>query len=85
MRGKVKMIFEDQTEYFSFEKAQGLLCVRAGMNRHSSIKKKGWELPEDSPYEFKDNGLIKRANTKNSKKQSEPSGDTKGDKTSAEA
>ncbi|GAH10023.1 unnamed protein product, partial [marine sediment metagenome] len=85
MRGKVALVFEGKTEYFSFEKAQGLLCVRKEMNRHSTIKKKGWELPEDSPYEFKDNGLIKRRDTKNSKKQTKFSGDTKGDQSPTEA
>ena len=85
MKGKVKLVFEEQAEYFSFEKAQGLIRVRREMNRHSTIKKKGWELPEDSPYEFKDNGLIKRANTKHSKKQTELPGDSKGDKASTEA
>lgn len=85
MKGKVKLVFGEQAEYFSFEKAQGLLYVRKEMNRHSVIKKKGWELPEDSPYEFKDNGLIKRGNTKNSKKQTELPGDREGNTPSTEA
>jgi len=80
MKGKVKLVFGDEAKLFSFEVAQGLLYVRKEMNRGSTIKKKGWELPEDSPYEFKNNGLIKRANTKNSKKQAESTEHTEGDK-----
>ena len=82
MKGKVKLVFCDETKLFSFETAQSRRCVRKEMNRHSTVKKKGWELPEDSPYEFKDNGLIRRANTKNSKKPAESKGDSEGDKTS---
>jgi len=80
MEGKVKLVFGNETKLFSFVTAQSLLYVRKEMNRGSTIKIKGWELPEDSPYEFKNNGLIKRANTKNSKKQTEPAEHTKGDK-----
>jgi len=42
-------------------KAQSLLQIQKEM------KLKGWQLPQNSPYEFKDNALIKRADTKNSK------------------
>lgn len=41
------------------EHAQSLLYIQKQM------KLKGWELPSSSPYEFKDNALIKRADTKN--------------------
>ena len=85
MKGKVKLVFGDESKCFPFEMAQGLLQIRKEMNRSMTIKKPGWELPDDSPYEFKDNGLIKRANTKKGKRASEPEGNTEGDRTPAEA
>ena len=80
MKGKVKLVCGEQSECFSFSVAQSLLYIRKEMNRVSIIKKPGWELPEDSPYEFKDNGLIKRTNTGNSKKSAKSDGDTTRDK-----
>ena len=85
MKGKVKLVCGEQTEYFSFVVAQSLMYIRKEMNRYSAIKKAGWTLPEDSPYEFKDNGLIKRSNTKHSKEPSESSGHRERNKTSEKA
>lgn len=48
------------------QKAQALLFIQQGM------KLKGWELPKGSPYEFKDNALIKRTDTKDCKGESKP-------------
>jgi len=79
MERGIKLVFGDESKIFPFEYAQSLLCLRKEMNRSATIKRKGWELPDDSPYEFKNNGLIKRANTKNSKKQAEPEVHTEGD------
>ena len=42
-------------------KAQSILYIQKAMGI------KGWELPKDSPYEFKDNALIKRADKKDCK------------------
>lgn len=76
---KIKLICGDQVGEFSFEVAQSLLYIRQEMNRVMIIKKKGWELPDDSPYEFKNNGLIKRADKGNSKKSTASAGNSKGD------
>ena len=35
---------------------------------------KGWELPKDSPYQFIDNALIKRADTKDCKGEKKSKG-----------
>jgi hypothetical protein len=55
-------------------KAQGLLYIQKGMGL------RGWELPNDSPYEFKDNALIKRTDKKVSKRKAKPKGDSGGRK-----
>ena len=81
MKGKVKLVFDGKSKYFPFEMAQGLLYIRTEMNRTSVIKKPGWKLPDDSPYEFKNNGLIKRANTKHSKKSAKLQRDSTGEGT----
>ena len=85
MKGKVKLVCGDQSEYFPFVVAQNLLYVQKEMNRTRTVKKEGWTLPDDSPYEFIDNGLIKRRNTKDSKKQAQLPGNSEGDQTSEQA
>ena len=80
MKGKVKLVWGDKSEYFPFVVAQSRLYIQKEMNRTRTVKKEGWTLPDDSPYEFIDNGLIKRSNTKDSKKPSQLQGDSKGDK-----
>ena len=84
MKGKVKLVFDGKSKYFPFEMAQGLLYIRTEMNRTSVIKKPGWKLPDDSPYEFKNNGLIKRPNKKDSGGPATPKRDTKRSTASGE-
>ena len=79
MKGKVKLVFGDKSENFPFVVAQNMLYIQKEMNRVRVIKTEGWTLPDDSPYEFIDNGLIKRRNTRNSKKPSQLQGDSEGD------
>ena len=43
-----------------------------------------WELPKDSPYEFKDNALIKRTGTKDCKGKAKPKRASGGSKASGE-
>ena len=54
--------------------AQALLYIQKGMGL------KGWELPSDSPYEFKDNALIKRTDTADRKGEKKRKGATSGNK-----
>ena len=82
MKGKVKLVCGDQSESFPFVVAQSLMQIQKEMNRTSLKKREGWKLPDDSPYEFKDNGFIKRTDTKESKKQAKPERDTEGNKSS---
>ena len=82
MKGKVKLVCGDQSESFPFVVAQSLMQIQKEMNRTSRVKREGWKLPDDSPYEFKDNGFIKRTDTKESKKQAKPERDTEGNKSS---
>lgn len=56
-------------------KAQSILYIQKAM------RVKGWELPKDSPYEFKDNALIKRADKKDCK-PAKKSRSTAGEKSS---
>ena len=80
MKGKIKLICGDESQSFPFEQAQSLLYIQKEMNRTLRKKIKGWELPEDSPYEFINNGLIKRPNKGNSKIEAVSKGDSKRDK-----
>ncbi len=79
MKGKVKLVCGDKSENFPFVVAQNMLYIQKEMNRVRVIKTEGWTLPDDSPYEFIDNGLIKRKNTRDSKEPSQLQGDSKGD------
>ena len=60
-------------------KAQAILYIQNVMGV------KGWELPKDSPYEFINNALIKRADTKDCKPKSGKSGSRAGKKTPGKA
>ena len=59
--------------------AQSILQIQKEM------KIKGWELPKDSPYEFIDNALIKRADKKDCKPKSRKQGNRTGKKAPAKA
>jgi len=77
----IKLICGKQEITVSFEEAQRILQVQAGMLGRGSK----WHLPEDSNYEFKDNGIIKRANKGSTGKKaastSTGEGDTSSEKT----
>ncbi len=62
------------------EMAQDLLFIQKGMGI-----KDGWELPKDSPYEFKDNALIERTDTKVSRAKATRKRDPGGSKSSKQA
>ena len=49
------------------------------------MRVKGWELEKNSPYEFVNNALIKRADTKDCKGEKEPKGDPARKSTSRKA
>ena len=80
MRKTIKLTCEHGDKEFPPEQAQSILRVSAYMYKVCHVS--GWELPEDSPYEFINNGLIKRSNTKDSKKSAQLSENSKGDKAS---
>jgi len=84
MAKRVKLICGDRSEYFSFLMAQNLLYINQEIDRVTPGGYKSWELPEDSPYEFINNGLIKRSDKRNSKKSAASARDTKGNKSSTE-
>ena len=65
----VVLVCGDQKQETTEAHAQRLLYIQKGMNI-----KNGWTLPDDSPYEFKANALIKRANTGDCKRPSERKG-----------
>jgi hypothetical protein len=70
----MKLVCGKQQCDISEEQAQSRLQIQKAMGL------KGWELPEDSPYEFKNNVLIKRTDTKNSPGSKKSKGDTGGNK-----
>jgi len=84
MSKRVKLICGDQSEDFSFLMAQNLLYICQEVNRVTVGKTSGWELPEDSPYEFINNGLIKRSDKGDNKKSAASKGDSERDTPSAE-
>ena len=57
-------------------RAQSILQIQKEM------KLKGWSLPNNSPYEFKDNALIKRADNKDCKGKKKSKGDPGGSRPS---
>jgi len=71
---KVKLICGDRSQDFAPALAQNILQMTAYMQKVSNIGP-GWELPEDSPYEFINNGLIKRPNKKDSEQPPSRGGD----------
>ena len=75
----ITLVCGKQKREFSEQQAQGILYIQKQM------KLKGWELPKDSPYEFKDNALIKRANTGDCKAEAKPKASKRGDKPSEQA
>ncbi len=75
----VKLICGKQKCEVSEIQAQSRLQIQRAM------KIKGWELPKDSPYEFIDNALIKRADKKDCKPKSRQKGSRSGDKASGKA
>ena len=81
---KVKLISIHGEQEFTPGHAQNILQIAAYMNK---ICRGGptWALPEDSPYEFINNGLIKRTNKGDSKKPAASKGDTKGSESPGEA
>lgn len=57
-RTDVILVAGEQSRSFEFSHAERLLRMR---------NNGGWHLPEGSKFEFRDNALYKRANTKASK------------------
>ena len=68
----VELICGEDKKKFPVKQAQDILYIQKQM------RLKGWELPCDSPYEFKDNALIKRENTGNCKGATSAKGDSGG-------
>lgn len=54
----ITLILGEQKVKFSAEQATSILVIQKKMKT-----KVGYRLPDDSPYEFKDNALIKRRNS----------------------
>lgn len=70
---KVKLICGDVSETVDFQVAENRLRIQREM------RLEGWVLPDDSPYEFRDNGLIRRTNKRNTRKESEEKAVTDSD------
>lgn len=75
----VILICGEQTLETTEQNAQSLLYIQKGMGI------KGWQLPEDSPYDFVDNALIKRANKKDCRGKRKSKGDSGGGEPSEQA
>ena len=66
---KIRLVCGKDELVTTFEQAQAILQVQAGMLGRGSK----WQL-DDPNYEFKDNGIIKRANTESYKNQTASEG-----------
>ena len=75
----VKLICGKQKLETTPEHAQSLLYIQKQM------RLKGWQLASDSPYQFIDNALIKRADKKDCKPKPGSKRDRPGDTTPAKA
>jgi len=80
---KVKLTSIHGEKEFTPELAQNILQITAYMKK---VCRGGptWALPEDSPYEFINNGLIKRQNKGDSEKPATSKGDTEGSRSPRE-
>jgi len=70
----ITLICGDQKWEVDPLRAQAVLKIQKQMHSRN-----GWKLPEDSPYEFVDNALIKRGNTKDCKGTSKRKRNTGGE------
>ena len=59
----ITLICGDQKKKVSIQMAESILYIQ------NQMKRKGWELSDDCPYEYKENALIKRRSTKPCKEQ----------------
>ena len=67
------------------ERAFSFLQAEALLRGEVKMKHGNWSLPEDSKYEFIDNGLIRRTSKKTNTRKTESSGTGSGDKARVEA
>ena len=58
----------------SKERAFSFLQAEALLRGEAKMKHGNWSLPEDSKYEFRDNGLIRKTSKKSIKGQTESNG-----------
>ena len=79
IKSKMLLVCGKQKLETTPKQAQSILQIQKEMKRG------GWELPKDSPYEFIDNALIKRTDKKDCKPKSKPKGDRARDKASGKA
>jgi hypothetical protein len=70
---KVALKVHNTEKLFSIEHAERLLRMP---------NNGGWELPKDSPFEFKNNGLRKKSSKRNTQKSEKQTSDSKSDKAS---
>lgn len=75
----MKLILGKAKHEFSELQAQRMLQIQRKMKSDS------WKLPNDSPYEFKDNALIKRTDTADCNRKAKRKGATGGKKPSGQA
>ncbi len=59
----IELVCGEEKKKFPIKQAEGILYIQGQMRR------KGWEIPSCSPYEYKDNALIKRADTPDCREQ----------------
>ena len=76
----IKLVCDKKKMEVTPEYAQRILFIQKGMGI-----KNGWKLPNDSPYEFKNNALIERTDTKVSRAKATRQRDPGGSKSSKQA
>lgn len=69
----ITLILGEKKVKFSAEQATSILLIQQKMKT-----RKGYALPDDSPYEWKDNALIKRRNPSTCKDEAQKGSTGKG-------
>ena len=68
-KNEIKLVCGEESIVLTIERAQATLQIQKEMGKST------WGIPEDSPYQFVNNGIVKRSNTKDSKVSKPAAGD----------
>ena len=61
----ITLICGEEKKKFSVQQAESILYIQ------NQMRLKGWELPDNSPYKYENNALVKRGNRATCKEEAE--------------